>query len=157
MLRDVKETLFKLWGDLEEQKSALLLQKARKKSETAKVAPEASRAPDSESEDEGNDLGKANHSLPVDSEDEAGDLTRQGQIKGSQRPAVLEETNADIEVEKKAEQVETPQEIKPKNKPFQCYIKEYGIKVKEEDPLKANAGNGKRWLRVFGLCSTIIR
>ncbi|TGO13151.1 hypothetical protein BTUL_0076g00510 [Botrytis tulipae] len=157
MLRDVKETLFKLWGDLEEQKSALLLQKAREKSETAKVAPEASRTTDSESEDEGNDLRKTNHSLPVDSEDEAGDLTRQKQTKGSQRPAVLEETDVDIEVKKKAEQAETPEEIKPKNKPFQCYIKEYGIKVKEEDPLKANAGNGKRWLRVFGLCSTLIR
>ncbi|KAF5877234.1 putative telomere-binding alpha subunit central domain-containing protein [Botrytis fragariae] len=157
MLRDVKETLFKLWGDLEEQKSALLLQKVGEKSDTEKVAPEASRATDSESEDEGNDLSKSNHSLPVDSEDEAGDSTRQKQTKGSEKPVVFEQTNADIEVMKKVEQVEIPQDIKPKNKPFQCYIKEYGIKVKEEDPLKANAGNGKRWLRVFGLCYTIIR
>ncbi|KAF7909406.1 uncharacterized protein EAF01_003124 [Botrytis porri] len=157
MLRDVKETLFRLWGDLEEQKSALLLQKARKKSEIEKVAPEASRAPDSDSEDEGNDLRKTNHSLPVDSDDEAGDLTRQKKPKGSKKPVVLGETDANIEVNKKAEQVEIPQELKPKNKPFQCYIKEYGIKVKEDDPLKANAGHGKKWLRVFGLYYTIIR
>ncbi|KAI1101966.1 hypothetical protein F4804DRAFT_282428 [Jackrogersella minutella] len=42
------------------------------------------------------------------------------------------------------------------NKPFTCCIHQYGIKVPEEDPRKANAGEGKRWERVFGLFGTKI-
>ncbi|OTB18744.1 hypothetical protein K445DRAFT_314613 [Daldinia sp. EC12] len=42
------------------------------------------------------------------------------------------------------------------NKPFTCCIRQYGIKVPEEDPLKANAGERKRWERVFGLFGTKI-
>ncbi|KAI1801028.1 hypothetical protein F4811DRAFT_536113 [Daldinia bambusicola] len=42
------------------------------------------------------------------------------------------------------------------NKPFTCCIRQYGIKVAEKDPLKANASKGKRWERVFGLFGTKI-
>ncbi|KAI1464499.1 uncharacterized protein F4812DRAFT_442385 [Daldinia caldariorum] len=42
------------------------------------------------------------------------------------------------------------------NKPFTCCIRQYGIKVPEKDPLKADAGKGKRWERVFGLFGTRI-
>ncbi|KAI0377986.1 hypothetical protein F5Y04DRAFT_263230, partial [Hypomontagnella monticulosa] len=42
------------------------------------------------------------------------------------------------------------------NKPFACCIRQYGVKVAEEDPRKANAGEGHRWERVFGLFGTKI-
>ncbi|KAK2029414.1 hypothetical protein LX32DRAFT_588689 [Colletotrichum zoysiae] len=43
------------------------------------------------------------------------------------------------------------------NRPFTCCIYQYGIKVKESNPGKANAGEGKRWKRMFGLFGTKIR
>ncbi|KAK1984352.1 telomere-binding alpha subunit central domain-containing protein [Colletotrichum cereale] len=43
------------------------------------------------------------------------------------------------------------------NRPFTCCIHQYGIQVKESNPDKANAGEGKRWKRMFGLFGTQIR
>ncbi|KOS19284.1 Protection of telomeres protein 1 [Escovopsis weberi] len=42
------------------------------------------------------------------------------------------------------------------NLPFGCCIKEYGFKVPEEDPLRADAGEGRRWQRAFALFGTKI-
>lgn len=42
------------------------------------------------------------------------------------------------------------------NVPFTCCIRQYGVKVSEPKPAKANAGEGKRWQRVFGLFGTKI-
>ncbi|KAK1243591.1 hypothetical protein MKX08_001729 [Trichoderma sp. CBMAI-0020] len=42
------------------------------------------------------------------------------------------------------------------NLPFSCCIRQYGVKVREEDPGKADAGKGKRWQRMFGLFGTRI-
>ncbi|KZL83386.1 telomere-binding alpha subunit central domain-containing protein [Colletotrichum incanum] len=42
------------------------------------------------------------------------------------------------------------------NRPFTCCIHQYGIRVKESNPDKANAGEGKRWKRMFGLIGTKI-
>lgn len=42
------------------------------------------------------------------------------------------------------------------NRPFTCCIQQYGVQVPEEDPLKADAGEGKRWQRMFGLFGTRI-
>ena len=42
------------------------------------------------------------------------------------------------------------------NRPFSCCIRQYGVKVSEADSLKADAGDGKRWERVFGLFGTRI-
>ncbi|KAF5025898.1 hypothetical protein F66182_2017 [Fusarium sp. NRRL 66182] len=42
------------------------------------------------------------------------------------------------------------------NRPFSCCIQQYGIKVAEPDPAKANAGEGKRWQRMFRLFGTMI-
>ncbi|RYP59754.1 hypothetical protein DL769_008422 [Monosporascus sp. CRB-8-3] len=42
------------------------------------------------------------------------------------------------------------------NKPFTCCIRQYGVRVKERDPARANAGDGTRWERVFGLFGTRI-
>jgi protection of telomeres protein 1 len=37
------------------------------------------------------------------------------------------------------------------NLPFSCCIRQYGVKVPEEDISKADAGGGKRWQQMFGL------
>ncbi|KAF2999939.1 hypothetical protein E8E14_000183 [Neopestalotiopsis sp. 37M] len=42
------------------------------------------------------------------------------------------------------------------NKPFACCLRQYGIEVSESDPRKCNAGNGKRYERMFGLFGTRI-
>lgn len=42
------------------------------------------------------------------------------------------------------------------NRPFSCCVRQYGIKVRESNPAKADAGNGYRWMRVFGLYGTRI-
>jgi hypothetical protein len=43
-----------------------------------------------------------------------------------------------------------------KNKAFTCCIRQYGVKVDEDDPAKADAGDEQRWQRVFGLFGTQI-
>ncbi|KAI1411921.1 hypothetical protein F5Y13DRAFT_164679 [Hypoxylon sp. FL1857] len=47
-------------------------------------------------------------------------------------------------------------ELAVSNKPFTCCIRQYGIEVPEENPKKANSGDGKRWERIFGLFGTKI-
>ncbi|KAI9158707.1 Protection of telomeres protein [Paramyrothecium foliicola] len=42
------------------------------------------------------------------------------------------------------------------NRPFSCCIQQYGVKVREADPTKADAGKGRRWERVFRLFGTRI-
>lgn len=43
-----------------------------------------------------------------------------------------------------------------KNRPFQCCVRQYGVAVPEDDEDKANAGEGRRWQRMFGLFGTKI-
>ncbi|RTE76164.1 hypothetical protein BHE90_009392 [Fusarium euwallaceae] len=42
------------------------------------------------------------------------------------------------------------------SRPFSCCIRQYGVKVLESDPGKANAGEGKRWQRMYNLFGTRI-
>lgn len=42
------------------------------------------------------------------------------------------------------------------NKPFTCCIQQYGVRKKEADAALADAGDGHRWQRVFGLFGTKI-
>jgi protection of telomeres protein 1 len=42
------------------------------------------------------------------------------------------------------------------NKPFTCCLGQYGIEVPESDPQKCDAGEGKRYERMFGLFGTTI-
>jgi protection-of-telomeres protein 1 len=64
----------------------------------------------------------------------------------------MKRKNAEEEKKKGKEQ-----ELQPKNKPFTCCIREYGVQVSEDDEKKMDAGEGKRWERVFGLFGTMIR
>lgn len=42
------------------------------------------------------------------------------------------------------------------NKAFTCCIQQYGIKVPEKSSARADAGDGMRWKRMFGLFGTSI-
>ncbi|KAI1827925.1 hypothetical protein F4861DRAFT_491678 [Xylaria intraflava] len=42
------------------------------------------------------------------------------------------------------------------NKPFACCIRQYGVRIREPDPSRADAGEGLRWARIFGLYGTKI-
>ncbi|KAF4975067.1 hypothetical protein FZEAL_8103 [Fusarium zealandicum] len=42
------------------------------------------------------------------------------------------------------------------NRPFSCCIQQYGVKVQETDPAKADAGNGRRWQRMYRLFGTLV-
>ncbi|KND93803.1 hypothetical protein TOPH_01771 [Tolypocladium ophioglossoides CBS 100239] len=55
--------------------------------------------------------------------------------------------------EEDAQGKKTPQ---VSNRPVSCCIRQYGVKVSEPDARKANAGDGKRWQRMFGLFGTRI-
>jgi protection-of-telomeres protein 1 len=49
-----------------------------------------------------------------------------------------------------------PQPSTVANVPFSCCVRQYGIKVTERNPAKADAGVDMRWERVFGLFGTRI-
>lgn len=120
--------------------------------------PSKSSTPtDSESDDEEDQPRQTNGGLPPDSEEENEESSHQKKKK-SKRLKKLAHAEADTDLQDNVavEKEKTLQEIKPKNKPFECCIKQYGIKVAEEDPEKADAGEGKRWQRVFGLWGTLI-
>lgn len=43
------------------------------------------------------------------------------------------------------------------NRPFSACIRQYGIKIKEADQRKSDAGDGKRWQRIYGMFGTKIK
>lgn len=145
LLSQVKEQLFKLWGDLEERKSEMLRQQSKKEdippssleSEFSVLARRAGEMPDADSDVE--------HQSPATT-------------KKTSHSSVLPDRNPNISisgiVDDKAEILES--KLEAKNKPFTCCIQQYGVKFDEDDAAKANAGIGRRWQRVFGLFGTQI-
>jgi protection-of-telomeres protein 1 len=145
LLSQVKEQLFKLWGDLEERKSEMLRQQSKKEdipsssleSEFSVSARRAGEMPDADSDVE--------HESSATS-------------KKTSHSSVLPERDQNIPISgivgAKTENLES--KLAAKNKAFTCCIQQYGVKVDEDDSAKANAGNGKRWQRVFGLFGTQI-
>lgn len=65
-------------------------------------------------------------------------------VNGDQPPPSSDDDEADTQIGKIT------------NRPFSCCVRQYGIKVRENDPGKADAGNGYRWVRMFGLYGTRI-
>ncbi|KAI0600412.1 hypothetical protein F4775DRAFT_545714 [Biscogniauxia sp. FL1348] len=104
-LSTLREQLFKLWGDLEEHKSAELQRQLLNQKRLAANQPPESSPPAANSQPSNGAVDKG---------------------------------------------------WKVSNKPFTCCIRQYGVKVHEPDPLKADAGGGKRWERVFALFGTKI-
>ncbi|RDL39800.1 uncharacterized protein BP5553_04140 [Venustampulla echinocandica] len=127
LLNALREQLFKLWGDLEEQKSAKL-QLAKK----ADLPPSSFQSSTSES------LRRPRAGDQPDADDSDAEDELPHEI-------ILPKSNQNDE-----------SELVPRNKPFTCCIRQYGVKVPEDDPSKANAGEGRRWERMFGLFDTHI-
>ncbi|KAI0458009.1 hypothetical protein F5B21DRAFT_462564 [Xylaria acuta] len=85
-------------------------------------------------------------------------LTNQRRIAANQPPP-SSPTGADVEhsqQEAGGARNQNQTGIELSNKPFACCIRQYGVRVREPDPLLADAGEGHRWIRVFGLFGTKI-
>lgn len=94
-------------------------------------------------------------STESDDENETSQESRRIQCGQRSQDSVLEEKDANmITPINQAESKIAAKEVQ--NKGFTCCIKQYGVKVDEDDPRKANAGDGKRWQRLFGLFGTMI-
>lgn len=109
-LSSLRETMFTLWGDLEELRAAARVEK--EKTGGAVSQPKLT-------------------DRPMDSSDEESTLKTSRANKAGQGTTVS-------------------------NRPFSCCVRQYGIKVKESDELRADAGNNQRWERVYGLFGTKI-
>lgn len=100
-------------------------------------------------------VGRAGAQPDADSDDENEprlDKTAKSGAAGlSERDAEFPMPNAETPKDSKPDTA-----IAPKNKAFTCCVQQYGVKVAEDDPKKADAGNGQRWQRMFGLFGTTI-
>jgi hypothetical protein len=147
LLAELREQLFKLWGDLEEKKSAM----APKQSAKLKKVP----PPSSFDSIASSPPPKAGAQPDADSDCEnESSIPKSGTKKSA--PSVLEERDSNISTSTNGTDAKADIGIAPRNKAFTCCIKQYGVKVDEEDPAKANAGEGQRWQRMFGLFGTQI-
>ena len=147
----MKEQLCVLWGDLEEQKSALARTEDPKTHISSSLESKSSPPP----------LSRKPGDQPLmDSDDEAEVKGRQGKKTKTISLHSTAFSEQDSSVVAKLQQntdggTTSPIEIQARNKAFTCCIKQYGAKVNENDPSLANAGNGK-WERMFGLFDTEI-
>jgi protection-of-telomeres protein 1 len=128
----LKEKLCILWGDLEEQKSALL-------------PPDSTSVNPLLDEPSSSPILKADQ-LPMDSDDEE-NITYRKAFTLAGGPAPKEQDTNTPTTGNAIDPLHPP----TRNKAFTCCIKQYGVKEKERDPRKANAGKGKRWVRKFGM------
>ncbi|KAI1761443.1 hypothetical protein GGR53DRAFT_505755 [Hypoxylon sp. FL1150] len=121
-LNQLREQLFKLWGNLEElkQKEAQRQQAEAQRQKAIQKRIAAQQPPES--------------SPP-----------RQSTYDQAQAAKNTKDNNTN-----------NGREAALSNKPFTCCIHQYGIEVPEENPRKANAGDGKRYKKVFGLYGTKI-
>jgi protection of telomeres protein 1 len=133
-----------LWGNLEEHKSALMKQNSTAARKPSPCPSLASLASDPQP------WPKVGEQPNVNSEDE--NETKVDSRPGGSGREALAELNTH-----KSVNIETSIPIQPvSNKPFTCCIKEYGARITEDDPSKANAGSGRKWKRMFGLFGTQI-
>jgi protection-of-telomeres protein 1 len=150
LLSLVREQLFKLWGDLEELKSEGL----RQQSKRGKELPPSSLGSEFPASSPPRKAGE----MPDADSDVENEPLQPKLEKNNSKSAVLTERDPNISksgiVAGSADKSAPSLEVK--NKAFTCCVRQYGVKVDEDDPSKANAGDGKRWQRVFGLFGTHI-
>jgi hypothetical protein len=90
----------------------------------------------------------------VDSDDENRPSLKKADTKVPKGPALKER---DLNTSLNGNALKPEEQPVIHNKAFTCCIKQYGVKVNEKDPNKANAGEGKRWERKFGLFGVVIQ
>jgi protection of telomeres protein 1 len=157
-LDELREVLFTLWGDLEEKKSEYLKTQSCKKVKATQreaekgLKTEKSKTPSARPGDD----------LPPDSDEENGPSDQRAQRLLS-KPALSErnvniggETRVPNTLSDKQDPESTILSLPVTNKAFTCCIQQYGIKVPEKSSVRADAGDGMRWKRMFGLFGTSI-
>jgi hypothetical protein len=145
----LRETLFTLWGDLEEKKTAYL---SKRNLKGGKVDKECSKLPFAVADP------KASHAkpiddLPPDSDDES--ILPNGRGTKSSPTTDIESNPSKMDT-KDEDLSDVISSLPIINKGFTCCIKQYGIKVSEKSPSKCDAGEGLRWRKMFGLFGTTI-
>ncbi len=144
---ELKEQLFKLWGDLEEQKTAMI---ARQSTKEKSIAPPSSFGTEFSASPPRRKAGD----MPDDSDSENESIASKSSTHKS-KATVLKERGSNAGTSMKIVEglgdPKTDMTLVPRNKAFTCCIKQYGVQVQEDDPAKASAGSGKRWQRMFSL------
>ncbi|KAI0490914.1 hypothetical protein F4859DRAFT_27593 [Xylaria cf. heliscus] len=82
-------------------------------------------------------------------------LTNQRRVASNQPPP-SSPINAEVEHSRQETNNKNQNGIELSNKPFACCIRQYGVRVREPDPRRADAGEHHRWVKVFGLFGTKI-
>ena len=147
LLGQLKEQLFKLWGDLEEKKSEMLRQQSKGKNVPPPSSLQSEFSPSSPVRRPG--------AMPDADSDSENESTHK--ISKALNTSVLTERDPNTS-ESAAGMLSHGEGAKfaPKNRAFTCCIRQYGVKVDEDDPSKADAGEDRRWQRMFGLFGTQI-
>lgn len=137
-----------IWGDLEEQTSA-----SRKT-----IEPPKPTSLSLEAEPPSSPTDYIPGSQPnVDSDDENDFTPVKAASKSTKMTTALNETDLNVSLNNNSIQTANqPKDLPIHNKAFTCCIKQYGVKVQETDMTKANAGDGKRWERKFGMFGVVI-
>ncbi|KAI0434527.1 hypothetical protein F5Y09DRAFT_295718 [Xylaria sp. FL1042] len=85
-------------------------------------------------------------------------ITNQRRVAANQPPpsSPMDIDNEEQQRNNNSIKKQTRNATKLSNKPFSCCIRQYGVSVREPDPQQADAGEDRRWVRVFGLFGTKI-
>ena len=134
--------MFHIWGDLEERIAAQLPH------EEDNEAPPSSNVSDLSTTSQ---LRRAGDQPDPDDSDNDRDI----KMHTSSSPPHIDDAQTDP-VTAHVLKEEEKDFLAPKNKPFTCCIQQYGVQVPEKDPSKADAGNKKRWQRIFSIFGTTI-
>lgn len=153
----LREVLFRLWGDLEEKKSVFL----KTQNDKALKATGNSTESDTRADKPKALSAKPGDDLPPDSDDES---TPKGTTARTASKLMLKDRDPNIGSERNTlDQGRTEPDLSAAisslpitNKGFTCCIQQYGIRVPEKSYSKADAREGLRWKRVFGLFGTQI-
>ncbi|EPE33636.1 Nucleic acid-binding protein [Glarea lozoyensis ATCC 20868] len=144
LVQNLRNQLFHLWGDLEERIAAGL---PREDDDIPPSTDESFLSATSQTR-------RAGDQPDADDSDNELDTTTNTPLS-AQSGAATGQTSTDP-VTAHISTNEGKSDVAPRNKPFTCCIQQYGIQLSEKDPSKANAGNGKRWQRIFGIHGTTI-
>jgi protection-of-telomeres protein 1 len=145
LLQDLRDQLFHLWGDLEERIAAKLPPETKDDAPTLtmeSLSPASSPV-----------QGAGDQPDVDDSDNDEADISPR-----APKSSAHDEFDQSLvdPVSTHAADSKDLFKLAPKNKPFTCCIQQYGVKIPEKDRSKANAGDGKRWQRMFGIFGTTI-
>jgi protection-of-telomeres protein 1 len=176
-LEVLKDKTFVLWGDLGDKKAELLntpegraLRWASNANQFQSAAsPPAPTATPGSGHDSGSDSDATPPRLPINmepphSDDDAIPTSAEVQVKAEKKPRpVAPPVSEAAEAARKMDPTQASAVLAAKiealnysNKGFKACVAQYGIRVKEADKRRADAGDGMRWQRMYKLFGTRI-